>query len=100
MPDRDTLSVVESRRELDRLIAEASSARDGAHSPLVFRGLASSSYSNVCSLARLVGDYVQLERHLIRNFRKYAHREQPGPTVWDWLSLAQHHGLPTRLLDW
>jgi hypothetical protein len=100
MPDRDSLPVVESRRELDRLIGVASSARERVHSPLVFRGLSSSSYSNVCSLARLVGDYVQLERHLIRNFRKYAHREQPGPTVWDWLSLAQHHGLPTRLLDW
>jgi hypothetical protein len=100
MPERDSLPVVESRRELDRLVEDASRHPDRVHPPLVFRGLASSSYSNVSSLARLVGDYVQLERHLIRNFRKYAHREVPGPTVWDWLSLAQHHGLPTRLLDW
>jgi FRG domain len=100
MPDRESLPVVESRRELDRLLDEANSQGERVHSPLVFRGLASSSYSNVSSLARLSGDYTQLERHLIRNFRKYAHRERPGPSVWDWLSLAQHHGLPTRLLDW
>src|SRR4051794_10412657 len=70
------------------------------HSTLVFRGLARASYRNVSSLSRLGDGYADLERHLVRNFRKYAHRERPGPTTWDWLALAQHHGLPTRLLDW
>jgi FRG domain-containing protein len=91
-----------SWRELDEAIADSSWCRHAArvHSTLVWRGLARSSYSNVSSLARLSADYPRLERHLVRNFRKYAHREAPGPTTWDWLSLAQHHGLPTRLLDW
>jgi hypothetical protein len=93
---------VHTWRELDEAIADSSWCRhpERVHSTLVWRGLARSSYSNVSSLARLSEDYPQLERHLVRNFRKYAHRERPGPTTWDWLSLAQHHGLPTRLLDW
>jgi len=95
-----TIQSIDSWRELDDAIAQATSTREHAHSSLVFRGLARASYSNVSSLARLGDDFPSLERHLIRNFRKYAHREQPGPTLWDWLSLAQHHGLPTRLLDW
>src|SRR5436305_12678941 len=93
---------VTSWRELDDALASTELGRypGRAHSTLVFRGLARSSYSHVSSLARLGGDFAELERHLVRNFRKYAHREMPGPTTWDWLSLAQHHGLPTRLLDW
>jgi hypothetical protein len=95
-------STVNSWRELDDAIASPTIGHHEhrVHSTLVFRGLARSSYLNVSSLARLSGEYDKLERHLIRNFRKYAHRAAPGPTTWDWLSLAQHHGLPTRLLDW
>lgn len=70
-------------------------------SPFVFRGLSCASYPLKTSLMRLGGNYPGLERHLLRNFRKYAHRDiVEQDTMWHWLSLAQHHGLPTRLLDW
>jgi hypothetical protein len=97
--DARTLS---SWRELDDAIADPSFARHPGQprSTTVFRGLARADYSNVSSLARLSGDYPAVERHLLRNFRKYAHTAEPGPTTWDWLALGQHHGLPTRLLDW
>ena len=66
-----------------------------------FRGLSNATYDMKTSLIRLGGDYPSLERHLLRNFRKYAHRDAaPGDSVWNWLSVAQHRGLPTRLLDW
>src|SRR5829696_2490172 len=96
------ITTVSSWRELDDAITEVSrpTTKQHAHSTVVFRGLARTSYSHVSSLARLRGDYPSLERHLLRNFRKYAHRQVPGPTMWDWLALGQHHGLPTRLLDW
>ena len=70
-------------------------------SPYVFRGLSDAAFPLVSALIRLGGNYTQMEPHLLRNFRKYAHRNiVERDTAWHWLSLAQHHGLPTRLMDW
>ena len=66
-----------------------------------YRGLSDVHYPLATTLIRLGGNYASLEKHLLRNFRKYAHRNVvQRDSVWNWLSVAQHYGLPTRLMDW
>ena len=68
-------------------------------SNFVFRGLPRASRGLETSLQ--TGGFEAHERHLLTSFRKYALRNAVhGDWVWNWLSLAKHHGLPTRLLDW
>nr|MBA2689970.1 FRG domain-containing protein [Burkholderiales bacterium] len=70
-------------------------------SDFVYRGVADSSWGLETSLRRLGGHYVNVERPLLRSFKKYAEPGSiPDDTLWIRLSVAQHHGLPTRLLDW
>ena len=66
-----------------------------------FRGVPNKDYTMETSLKRLVKPKWELEYHMMRNFRKYARVEGTGDySIWNWLVMAQHHGLPTRLLDW
>lgn len=71
-------------------------------SPFVYRGLSDANYPLNSKLLRLGGDVSKLEYHLLRNFRKYSviEHESAGVSIWRQMSIAQHHNLPTRLIDW
>ncbi len=70
-------------------------------SQCAYRGVDVANYPLSTTLMRLGGDFKSLEQHLLRNFTKYAYRDVvEKDSIWHWLTVAQHHGLPTRLLDW
>jgi hypothetical protein len=70
-------------------------------SKFVFRGMSDAAFRLTTSLMRLGGDYARLEPHLLRRLQKYApHAVADTLSEWHWLTIGQHHGLPTRLLDW
>ena len=73
---------------------------------LLLRGHRCASWEATPSLGRIVPrldlDIVEMEARMVRDFKRksvpFLNRELTSE--WDILSVAQHHGLPTRLLDW
>ena len=94
--------IVESWTELLQALYDIPKTRHQRYrSDFVYRGVADHSWGLETSLKRLGGDYVNVERPLLRSFRKYAEPGSiPADTLWVRLAVAQHHGLPTRVLDW
>jgi hypothetical protein len=71
----------------------------------IFRGHSKASYELIPSVGRgkhTAKSRERYERSLFEIFCREAKAYvSTAPTNdWEWLSLAQHHGLPTRMLDW
>jgi len=72
----------------------------------LFRGQENDTWDLMPKIGRpkfLKPDPIKFEKNLLDEFRRLAHSFESnirGYDTWDILALAQHHGMPTRLLDW
>jgi FRG domain-containing protein len=77
--------------------------KDRFRSRYAYRGISDCTYGLETSLQRIGRKPSEVEEHVIRNFQKYSPLNTltgDYNNIWNWISLGQHHGLPTRLLDW
>lgn len=99
----DSEVVIESWTELMQEIYSGSwDGRLQRHRPRhAFRGKACSDDSLEPGLHLVGKHFPHVETLLLSDFRQYARFDAPiGDSLWNWLAVAQHFGLPTRLLDW
>ncbi len=102
-----TIAVTSLGELVDRLTPAEPDPVTGRHRDTgVYRGAGDARWPLFTSLDRLGGVCPAhtkrgLEEHILRNFVRYSrpHFTQAHNT-WELLVAAQHHGLPTRLLDW
>ncbi|GGG60540.1 FRG domain-containing protein [Bizionia arctica] len=87
----DLIMLLDSLKKQNNLIFRGQSDKDWLVVPKSGRKGFSDKYSNNLS-----------EEQVFKSWKRYAkfHLTKYPENNWDWLAIAQHHGLATRLLDW
>lgn len=75
---------------------------------MIFRGVSKSNFELIPAIGRPIFKgkdsycHQQFEKEVLEDFikRAYPHLSHEPRNLTEWLFLAQHYGIPTRLLDW
>lgn len=96
-------------KRIDSFGALHDAVQECSNKTIIFRGVKDVDYKLVPKVGRYakfkglsIEKLEKEEKTMLRLFKESAWSIFPGAksSDWEFLALAQHHGLPTRLLDW